>query len=405
MTKANAGTGDSGLGRIEALERLGRLRADGLLTEEEFAREKARILDASSREEPPSSPRSASTAEGSRSAAAAAPDDNDLLAPIRPIDNDQYASFLVSKVWAGVAALICVEAVSVIARVIQLLDGRSWAASVSVPTGLAMSAGYLVLVGLILWGLGRWVSRRASRVGAVVLIVLAMGALTNAVLRPGTDGVWLKVGGFALSAFALWFLLGAARGAFALGGRSANTPTSREGPSVREAWGQGRKASAPIRKVIGWIALGWLGLFMIGGAWFWWTTRSDAPTPPPAASMTPLAAAPSLGPPTAPARPVPAISPTRQMLIGVWSPDPSVCVGWGTYELRDDGQVFAEGANGNWWLTPSNLVLQMRIYDMDTDRPGPIEDHGGFIEMLSRDAIRLTRANEVTTYHRCSSDG
>ena len=38
MTKANAGTGDSGLSRIEALERLGRLRADGLLTEDEFVR-------------------------------------------------------------------------------------------------------------------------------------------------------------------------------------------------------------------------------------------------------------------------------------------------------------------------------------------------------------------------------
>ncbi len=32
--------------RIEALERLGRLRAEGLLTEEEFAQEKARVLGA-----------------------------------------------------------------------------------------------------------------------------------------------------------------------------------------------------------------------------------------------------------------------------------------------------------------------------------------------------------------------
>lgn len=408
MTKANAGTGDSGLSRIEALERLGRLRADGLLSEEEFVREKARILagaystgSASSTEAVPGP---ASTAGATGSAAAAIPDDNDLLAPIRPIANDQYAAFLVTKVWAGVAALICVEAVSVIARVIQLLDGRGWATSVSVPTGLALSAGYFLLAGLILWGLGRWVSRRSSRVGAVVLIVLALGALTNAVLRPGTDGLWLKVGGFALSAFALWFLMGAARGAFALGGRRAPAEPAQGKQSAREAWSQGRKAAAPIRKIMGWIALGWLGLFLIGGVWFWWSMRGDGPMPPQPAAMTSPAGAPSHSPPPA-VTSAPALTPTRQMLVGVWSPDPNACVGWGTYVLSEDGRATADAADGQWGLTLSTLVLQLRTYDMDTDLPGPVEDLGGFIEMIGTDAFRLTRGSETTTYYRCSSNG
>lgn len=409
MTKADAGTGDSGLSRIEAVERLGRLRADGLLTEEEFVREKARILDAAhstgSASSTEAAPGPASTAAATGSASTAIPDESDLLAPIRPIANDQYAAFLVSKVWAGVAALTCVEAVSVIARVIQLLDGRGSAASVSVPTGLAMSAGYLVLVGLVLWGLGRWVSRRASLVGAVVLIVIAMGALANAVLRPMADGLWLKVGGIALSAFALWFLVGTARGAFALGGRSAPAQPGRATPSARKAWAQGRRASAPIRKIIGWVALGWLGLFLIGGVSFWWTTRSDRPTPPQPAAMAPQANAPSSPTPPPAVTAAPALTPTRQMLVGVWSPDPNACVGWGTFDLREDGRVLADAADGQWSLATSILILQLRTYDMDTDQPGPVEDLGGFIEMISTDAFRLTRGSQVTTYYRCSAAG
>lgn len=91
------------------------------------------------------------------------------------------------------------------------------------------------------------------------------------------------------------------------------------------------------------------------------------------------------------------------MLVGVWSTDPSVCVGWGTFDLREDGRVIADAADGQWSLTLSTLVLQLRTYDMDTDLPGPFEDLGGFIEMISTDAFRLTRGGEVTTYYRCSN--
>lgn len=409
MTKANAGTGDSGLTRIETLERLGRLRADGLLTEEEFACEKARILDAAHSTGSASStevvPGPATTAEITENAPTAVPDENDLLAPIRPIANDQYAAFLVGKVWTAVSALICVEAVSVIARVIQLLDGRGWASSASLPTGLALSAGYFLLAGLILWALGQWVSRRASRVGAVILIVLAMGALTNAVLRPMADGLWLKVGGFALSAFALWFLLGAARGAFALGGLSTPAEPAQGKTSASEAWSQGRKASAPIRKIMGWIALGWLGLFLIGGVWFWWSTRGDGTMPPQPLSTAPPTSASSYRSPPSAVTSAPALTATPQMLMGVWSPDSGICAGWGTYELREDGRATAEAADGEWGLTLSTLILRLRTYDMETDLPGPVEDLGGFVEMISTDAFRLTRGSQVTTYHRCSNAG
>lgn len=401
MTKAKAGTGDRGLSRIEALERLGRLRAEGLLTEQEFDREKARILDDASTEAP-RSPRGSTDAPSARGSTSRVPDDNDLLAPIRPIANDQYAAFLVRKVWAGVAALICVEAVAVVARLIQLLDGRAWASSVSVPAGLAMSAAYLVVVVLILWGLGRWVSRCASRIGVVVLIILAMSALTNALLRPGSDGLWLKVGGVALSVFALWFLIGAARGAFALAGRLSPAEPVQGTASAREAWSQGRRAAAPVRRIMGWIALGWLGLFLLGGVWFWWSTRADgSPSPPPEVTTTDTST--SSYPPPSAATSAPALTPSGQMLIGAWSPDPDICAGWGTYVLHEDGRATADAAEGQWGLTLSILILQLRTYDMDTQLPGPVEDYGGFIEMISADAFRLPHDGEMTTYYRCSA--
>jgi hypothetical protein len=397
------------LSRIDALERLGRLRDQGLLTEEEFVREKARILAAAVPSQPASSasdaPTTTTTAKSPAGRTAPTPDDNDLLAPIRPIPDDQYARFLVTKVWAGVAALIGGEVISVVARVFQLLEGRGWGASVSVPAGLSVSAGYLLLAGLILWGLGKWVSRHASRIGAVVLILLGVGALTTSVLLPAAGGPWLKVGGVLLSAFALWFLLGAARGAFALGGRPASAQPAQVKPSVREAWSQGRKASAPIRKVIGWVALGWLGLFLIGGVWFWWSTRSDGPMPPQPAAMASRVTASSYPPPTPAVTPAPALAPTRQMLIGVWSTDARMCVGWSAYELRADGQATTEGADGQWSLTQSTLIMPMRTYDMDTDIPGPVQDHGGFVEMVSINEFRLMQGSEVTTYYRCSSTG
>jgi hypothetical protein len=65
--------------------------------------------------------------------------------------------------------------------------------------------------------------------------------------------------------------------------------------------------------------------------------------------------------------------------------------------------VSAEAADGQWGLTLSTLVLQLRTYDMDTDLPGPAEDLGGFIEMISADAFRLTRGSEMATYYRCSN--
>lgn len=393
--------------RLDQLERLGRLRADGLLSEEEFVREKARILNAASPEAPPPSPGPASTATAPGSASTAIPDDNDLLAPIRPIANDQYARFLVRKVWTGVAALICVEAVSVIARVIQLLDGRGWASSVSVPTGLALSAGYFLLACLILWGLGRWVSRRASRVGAVILIVLAMGALTNAVLRPMADGVWLKICGFALSAFALWFLMGTARGAFALGGQPAPAEPAQGKPSAREAWSQGRKAAAPIRKIMGWIALGWLGLFLISGVWFWWSTRDTElaarPMVTPAANAA-MPAAPNVATAALAGELIPVQSP--QAILGVWVDEGGACASDAAFELEEGGRLLAFGVQGSWLLSAGSLTMKTQEVDMDTEQPvGPTYEYTGVVQLVGPNEFHLTGNGPVRRYRRCNADG
>lgn len=403
--------------RLDQLERLGRLRADGLLSEEEFAREKARILDAahatgsaSSTEAPPrpaSTLSTASTGSATGDAPTAVPDDNDLLAPIRPIANDQYARFLVGKVWTGVAALICVEAISVIARVFQLLDGRGWASSVSVPAGMVLSAGYFLLAGLILWGLGRWVSRRASRVGAVILIVLAMGALTNAVLRPMADGLLLKIGGIALSAFALWFLMGTARGAFALGGRPAPPDPSRSKPSAREAWDQGRKAAAPIRKIMGWVALGWLGLFLIGGVWFWWSTRDTELAARPMVTPAANAAMPA-APNVATAAPVGELIPLQspQAILGVWVDEGGACASDAAFELEEGGRLLAFGVQGSWLLSAGSLTMKTQEIDMDTDQPvGPAYEYTGVVQLVGPNEFYLTGNGPVRRYRRCNADG
>lgn len=403
----SAGTVD----RIEALERLGRLRAEGLLTEEEFAQEKARVLGA----EPVSIGGLAGAAtpvEGSQSLGVmragrqreVAPDDNDLLAPIRPISGDVYASFLTRKVWAAFAALVGAEFISVCARVFQLLNGEGWSSVVSLPAGLALSGAYLAVVVLALWGLSRWVAKRASKVGAVVLVVLAVSALLTAILRPVSEGLWVKLGAIALESFALWFLVGVVRGAFALQGRRPLQLGALEGEASLSpgAAMAGREAAAPIKRIISAIALGWLALFVIGGGWFWWSTRSEedplkthaeggAPT---SQSVNTMAAPTPSEAPTIPA--------TRERLVGVWAPQGQPCVGWGVYDLREDGQVLADAADGQWRVSFSNLALLIRTYDMDTDQPGPVEDVGGFVEMVDHDQFRLIRNGEATTYTRCS---
>lgn len=61
------------------------------------------------------------------------------------------------------------------------------------------------------------------------------------------------------------------------------------------------------------------------------------------------------------------------------------------------------GAEGQWSLTASTLVLQLRTYDMDTDLPGPVEDLGGFVKMVGVHEFRLMRGGETTTFYRCSN--
>ncbi|WP_419466073.1 SHOCT domain-containing protein [Brevundimonas vesicularis] len=71
-------------GRIDSLERLARLHQDGVLTDAEFALEKARLLggDEPRSSELPQSP-AAMPEVAANAVNAVGPDDNDLLAPSR----------------------------------------------------------------------------------------------------------------------------------------------------------------------------------------------------------------------------------------------------------------------------------------------------------------------------------
>lgn len=408
--------------RLDTLERLGRLRDQGLLTDEEFAREKAQLLAGKEASSAPtadaatpasSEPAGGHTGQPDRTASDAAtpfvetPQNavaNDLTSPLRPIKGVPDASQQVSRVWATAALLIAGEFVSEVGRVNQSLAGRSWTSTVSMGDELLTSAVSLTVTTVVVGLLGLWIARRASRVGVVILAVLTVSAVVWPFMSPEPMMLAAKLGSGGLAALALWYLIGVACGAFWLAGRRplAGNSAPAGASSWKDAWARGRATSAPIRKIMGWIALGWLGLFLIGGTWFWWSTRSDGPVPPHAATQTAPAAAPSFAPPPSVAAPAPALAPTHALLIGTWSPDPGVCAGWSTYDLGEDGRAVAEATQGQWSLTQSTLVMPMRTYDMDTDLPGPVEDHGGFVEMVSTDEFRLMRGSEVTTYYRCS---
>lgn len=415
--------------RLDRLERLGRLRDQGLLTDEEFSREKALLLAGKEASSAPTAdaatpastdPAGGHTGQSDRTASDAAatpfvetPENavaNDLTSTLRPIKGVADASQLVGRVWATTALLIAGEFVSEVGRVNQSLAGRSWTSTVSMGDELLTSAISLSVSTVVVGLLSLWIARRASRIGVVILAVMTVSAVVWPFMSSEPMKLAAKLGSGGLAALALWYLVGVARGAFWLAGRRpvGDQPAPAEVTNWKDAWARGRATSAPIRKIIGWIALGWLGLFLIGGVWFWWSTR-DTTTETAAVTYSQNASsvaptAPASSPPVSPEQSAelnPADLQLRRSLTGTWVEEGGFCASYMSLRLAVDGQVYGEGLFGTWTASGSRLDIRAQSIDMDNVL-GPLEEIGGFVRFTSADEFQLSGPDGMMTrYRRC----
>ncbi|WIY69006.1 SHOCT domain-containing protein [Aquidulcibacter paucihalophilus] len=414
--------------RLDRLERLGRLRDQGLLTDEEFTREKALLLAGKEANSAPtadaatpasSEPAGGHTGQPDRTASDAAatpfvetPENavaNDLTSTLRPINGVPDASQQVGRVWATAALLIAGEFVSEVGRVNQSLAGRSWTSTVSMGDELLTSALSLSVSTVVVGLLSLWIARRASRVGVVILAVMTVSAVVWPFMSPEPMKLAAKLGSGGLAALALWYLIGVARGAFWLAGRRpvAGNPAPAEAPSWKDAWARGRATSAPTRKIIGWIALGWLGLFLIGGIWFWWSTRDNElaarPMVTPAANA-PMPAAPNVATAAPGGELIPLQSP--QAIVGVWVDEGGGCASDAAFELEEGGRLLAFGVQGSWLLSAGSLTMTTQEVDMDTEQPvGPAYEYTGVVQLVGPNEFHLTGNGPMRRYRRCNADG
>lgn len=398
--------------RLDAIERLGRLRDQGLLTDEEFAQEKARVLASSepepkattNRDTPAADDASTVAGEGPRSDPAAQQppaDDNDLMAPLRPITTDGDASGLVRRVWAAFAALLVSEVVTAADDALRLVGQADSVFSDPIGPPLAMRAAAFAITGGVLFLISRWTARRASRIATVILIVLATSALVWPFIDPEPTRLMVKVGTAALAGFALWYLIGVARGAFWLNGRRPSTgsnPTARDPNRPKMTMADARAKAAPVRRLIGWIGLVWLVVFLLGGVWFWLKTNGS--TEP---STGTSAANAQSGPPSSGAAGAPADQ-LQQILTGTWVEEGAYCASYMALRFASDGQVYAEGTFGTWAVRGSQLDISIQSIDMD-QVAGPVTYMGGRLQLVNRDEFHLTYPDgSGTRYRRCVGD-
>jgi len=407
-------------GRIDSLERLARLHQDGVLTDAEFALEKARLLggDEPRSSEPPQSP-AAMPDVAATAAKAVAPDDNDLLAPIRPIPDAAYAAFLIRKAWAGVASLIAANALSAIPRIRESLSpSLGLMAPEPLPTAVVVAGALLgcLIVGLV----GYWLARRRSRIATVLLFIMAASVVAFGAGLPWNQGIWVNLAVIALGLFSIWFFVGAWRGLTFIsrlpkGEAEAAMvlPTANAAPvskRMKAAWNEGREQSRPVRRTIWWIGLAGLTVFAAGGVWFWTTISRDEP---PAASQPfdghaqqhdPTVTAPSSTPqlensPVSPATLRPAD------LEGSWLPEYEACRHCFGMSFESGGVYTAEGVDGTWTLDGDKLTVRSRYTSMDGEI-GPWVTDSAEVRLISKDMVEITWAyDEPMRYGRYMADG
>lgn len=367
--------------KLESLERLARLREAGALTDEEFAREKAKILARDDEPPAPAQPGSSAGPEQSAPPASGSPP-----SPLTSVTSPRAAIDLASRAWASVVGLIAGSVVGGVAGIAAIGGGR--APMLMSGTEAAIVLGVMFVVNTALVILFGWLTvRKRSLIGAWLLLITSAGSLILAIADdPMQDGLYVLVGLVGFNGMATWYAGQALRGVLALrrfsgqpGGQEAinsakaaieNERASQPRPTAREALAIGIESSRPIRRVIAAVGMMMMAGVLLAGGLFWWLhlreprtaadlvieqqrveelerARADEPQ-----------ASPSIGAGTLQA----------SDMIGVWQSEGE----WRAGEPCDqgleisfgaDGSYYDFGNSGTWSLAGSTVTLNVQEWE------------------------------------------
>lgn len=375
---------------LEELERLGRLKADGLLTDDEFNVQKARILAAPRMQPQP-------TASAQEAPEPAVPEPEFYWNPLRPVQTEADALALCKYGVGATAAMVTSDIVGMFIEARRGYDQLGQELGMPGSEAFAYSAGATALVALLL-GLITWVTiARKSRAAAILLMAIAGLYLLGSIL----DFETTRAAGVVLSGLALLLAIQPVRGAFAFHQfRRPGVPAPGPATTATEALSRGLEASRPIRQLIQWTGAFVLVLFLAVAA-FVWFDRDPAATEP---AGTALAAQPAVG--TQASTQAGQTEWLTQYLTGIWAPEGAVCDSGAPFALDADGNYRAEGEYGRWRVEGLMLVIDAQAATLDEvtgeDRLGPV--------VATTHSVSWTGANEITVarpgqpaerYRRC----
>ncbi|MBN8551639.1 MAG: SHOCT domain-containing protein [Caulobacterales bacterium] len=367
--------------KLEALERLARLKDAGALTDEEFASEKAKILARD--DEPPAPALTGMSADPVQSAPLTS---EPAASPFTSVTSPRTAIDLASRAWASVVGLIAGSVVGGVASIAAIGGGR--APILMSGTEGAIVLGVMFVVNTTLVILFGWLTaRRHSLVGAWLLLLSSASSLIFVLADdPMQDGLYVLVGLVAFSGMATWYAGQALRGVLALrrfsrqpGGREAinsakakveQERASQPRPTAREALAIGMETSRPIRRVITGVGLMMMaGVLLVGGL-FWWLHLREPRTAMDLAveqQRVEQAARASVGEPQAAAL-TPAETLQASDLIGVWLSEGEFQAGGSCDEglemsFAADGSYHDFGNSGTWSLVGSTLTLDLQEWE------------------------------------------
>ena len=381
--------------KMESLERLVRLRDAGALTEEEFAREKAKIL---AEDEPASSPTDQPRVSPRIPSAPPQIVDAPLLSA--GVQTSEDAVGMARRAWASVTAMVASSIVAGIANSVAIFNG----AAVDMPLSGGEAAVFLLLVFVVEVGLaavfGWLTARKHSLFGAWALLVWAVWSILYLFFEdPMKDGLAVLIGLVGLGGMAIWYAWVALRGVLAIrrfsrtiDGQQAVAEAVRAvrkelRPTLREALAEGGEASRPTRNVIRVVGLCAIAAVLLMGLLFW-VMREPRSL---AHEAQQSAAAPSTQ--SLELDPLPSesrsatnwatdIDPAE--LLGIWDWDDGICTNAESVHINADGSYWDGFASGTWRLSGQTLTLNLQAYDRydGTGRP-PAEQVDLTIQRIS----------------------
>ena len=367
------------MSRLEALERLARLKESGALTDEEFASEKAKVL---ARDD---APPAASQAQSGSEPRGPSPRQSELD-PARPIATPRAAVALASGAWASVVGLITGSIIGGIASIVAMSEGRSPVILSDTESAVFLIVVFAVNTALVVL-FGWLTARKHSLVGAWLLLLSSAGSLAFVLVDdPMQDGLFILVGLVGFSGMATWYAGQALRGVLALrrfsrepGGREAiisakaaveDERASQPRPTAREALAIGMESSRPVRRVITFIGLMMMAGVLLAGGLFWWLHLREPRTAVDLAveqQRLEQGAVASGGEPQTPLRSQAGTLQTSD-LIGVWLGEGERQAGTSCDEgleirFAADGSYSDFNSTGTWSLAGSTLTLDIRIWE------------------------------------------